>query len=80
MKSLKPITVAKNRASDHNLPIAEGERRQLRGLMGSLAWPSNQAAPRLHCSVSLGQGTINEGSTAKVRARCFPGYATTRAK
>eukprot|EP00959_Pyramimonas_sp_CCMP1952_P452637 9466926-Pyramimonas_sp.AAC.1 len=33
--------------------------------MGSLAWPSNQAAPHLQCSVSLGQGTINEGSTVK---------------
>eukprot|EP00959_Pyramimonas_sp_CCMP1952_P125623 2626692-Pyramimonas_sp.AAC.1 len=33
--------------------------------MGSLAWPSNQAAPRLQCSCSLGQGAINEGSTAK---------------
>eukprot|EP00959_Pyramimonas_sp_CCMP1952_P291731 6102080-Pyramimonas_sp.AAC.1 len=33
--------------------------------MGSLAWPSNQAAPHLQCCVSLGQGTINEGSTAQ---------------
>eukprot|EP00959_Pyramimonas_sp_CCMP1952_P289670 6058256-Pyramimonas_sp.AAC.1 len=33
--------------------------------MGSLAWPSNQAAPHLQCSVSLGQGRINEGSTVQ---------------
>ena len=33
--------------------------------MGSLAWSSNQAAPRLQCSVSLGQGTINENSTVQ---------------
>eukprot|EP00959_Pyramimonas_sp_CCMP1952_P234411 4898094-Pyramimonas_sp.AAC.1 len=55
IKALKQITMTQSRASDHKLAITEGERRQLRGLMGSLAWPSNQAAPHLQCSVSLGQ-------------------------
>eukprot|EP00959_Pyramimonas_sp_CCMP1952_P039203 820639-Pyramimonas_sp.AAC.1 len=57
--------MTKSRASDHKLAITEGERRQLRGLMGSLVWPSNQAAPHLQCSVSLGQGSINESSTVQ---------------
>eukprot|EP00959_Pyramimonas_sp_CCMP1952_P405472 8498153-Pyramimonas_sp.AAC.1 len=65
IKALKPIPMTKSRASDHKLAITEGERRQLRGFMGSLAWPSNQAAPHLQRSVSLGQGSINAGSTVQ---------------
>ena len=47
------------------MAIAEGKRRQLRGLMGSLAWPSRRAAPRLQRSVSLGQGAISNDATAR---------------
>ncbi len=64
IKKLKPITIDKSRTPDQSITIAE--RRQLKGLLGSLAWPANQTSPHLQCSVSILQGST--GDYAKVSA------------
>jgi hypothetical protein len=63
-RKLKPITIEKSRNAKD--PITIHERKSLKGLLGSLAWPSNQTSPHLQCSVSLLQGQSGEGATVEV--------------
>jgi hypothetical protein len=66
IKGIKPITIEKSRAKEPTAPVTQAERRQLRGLLGAMAWPTNQAAPHGQCSVSLLQG-MNEPTVATLQ-------------
>ncbi|CAK0823386.1 unnamed protein product, partial [Prorocentrum cordatum] len=54
-KNLKPITIDQN-SSDNTREFTIKEKRQLRGLLGALQWPSSQDCPHLSASVSIHQG------------------------
>ena len=61
VKKLKPITVEKHRAGQ-DLPVTEGERTQLRALLGALQWPSTQTSPHLQSQVSMLSGEITKAT------------------
>eukprot|EP00435_Cladocopium_sp_Y103_P035989 s155_g9.t1 len=47
-----------------NVPVTEGERTALRGLLGALQWPSTQTCPWLQVSVSMLAGAVSTATTA----------------
>ena len=63
IKKVKPITLHKGRSPEDEMN--DQDRSQLRGLLGSLQWPSVQSAPFLQCSTSLISG---RQKTGKLRA------------
>ena len=66
INNTKPITLQKDRAKETTSPVTAAEHRQLRGLLGAMAWPSAQAAPHGRCSVSLLQG-ISQPTVATIQ-------------
>ena len=56
LHKLTPITLTKDRLKDPSQPVTAAEHRQLRGLLGGMAWPSTQTCPHAQCTVSLLQG------------------------
>ena len=61
-KKQKPITVVKER-QNQDLPVTEGERSALRGLLGALQWPSTQTTPWLQAAVSMMAGNVTKATT-----------------
>ena len=64
VSKVKPITIDKARKAMSQDLCDERECRQLRALVGALAWPANQCLPQLGASVSMLQGAL---SGAKVQ-------------
>ena len=60
MKKVHPVTVDRKR--DLHEPLRESEVTQLRGLLGSLQWPSVQSSPHLQCSTSLLAGQVGRAT------------------
>ena len=60
LKKVKPVSYGKHRTAQD--PLTEGEVSRLRGLLGSLQWPSVQSSPHLQYSTSLLSGQVNRGS------------------
>ncbi|CAK0884931.1 unnamed protein product, partial [Prorocentrum cordatum] len=56
-KNVKPITIDQ-KSSDNTRGLTIKEKRQLRGLLGALQWPSSQACPRLSASASIHRGQL----------------------
>ena len=46
VKSVKPISIAKHRKTMSDDPCNEVEKKQLRALIGAVAWPANQCLPQ----------------------------------
>ena len=59
VQKVKPITLEKSRKTMVNDPCDEREQRQLRALVGALAWPAHQCLPQLCASVSLLQAATS---------------------
>ena len=66
INNTKPITLHKDRAKETTSTVTAAEHRQLRGLLGAMAWSSAQAAPHGRCSVSLLQG-ISQPTVATIQ-------------
>ena len=64
MTKVKPISIEKSRKAMSQEMCTETECRQLRALVGALAWPATQCVPQLSAAVSLLQGAL---SSAKVQ-------------
>ena len=60
IQKVKPITLEKARKTMIDDLCDERERRQLRALIGALAWPANQCVPQLSASMSLLQAAANK--------------------
>ena len=60
IQKVKPITLEKARKTMVDDLCDEREHRQLRALIGALAWPANQCVPQLSASVSLLQAAANK--------------------
>ena len=65
-KNLKPITIDQ-KSSDNARELTITEKRQLRGLLGVLQWPSSQACPHLSASVSIHQGQLPTATVATAK-------------
>ena len=59
----KPISFPKER-HQKVLPVTEGDRTALIGLLGGLQWPATQTAPWLRASVSLMAGSVTTATTS----------------
>ncbi len=58
VKSVKPISIAKHRKTMSEDPCNENEKKQLRALIGAVAWPANQCLPQASASTSLLQASM----------------------
>ena len=66
VKSVKPISMAKHRKTMSDDPCSEVEKRQLRALIGAVAWPVNQCLPQASASTSLLQASMASPSVKDV--------------
>ena len=67
MEKVHPITYDKKKPMTQ--PLSDRETTQLRGLLGSLQWPSAQTSPHLQCSTSLLAGQVTS-ATLQTVAEC----------
>lgn len=58
VKSVKPISIAKHRKTMSDDPCNEVEKKQLRALIGAVAWPANQCLPQASATTSLLQASM----------------------
>ena len=58
IKRVKPISIAKHRKTMSEDPCNESEKKQLRALIGAVAWPANQCLPQASASTSLLQASM----------------------
>ena len=59
IKRLKPISIAKHRETMSEDPCNEPEKKQVRALIGAVAWPANQCFPQASASTSLLQASMS---------------------
>eukprot|EP00435_Cladocopium_sp_Y103_P051424 s692_g16.t1 len=60
VKKILPLSIEKSRKTMAEDPCAEKEHRNLRALVGALAWPSNQCLPQISASVSILQAHVSK--------------------
>ena len=65
LKKVKPIALHRGRGPEDYMTPAE--TTQLRGLLGSLQWPSVQSQPHLQCSTSLLAGQLSAGLVKSIQ-------------
>ena len=58
VKKVKPISIAKHRKTMSDDPCNDVEKKQLRALIGAVAWPANQCLPQASASTSLLQASM----------------------
>ena len=58
VKSIKPRSIAKHRKTMSDDPCHESVKKQLRALIGAVAWPANQCLPQASASTSLLQASM----------------------
>ena len=63
---IKPISLEKPRKTMSQDPCNQKEHKQLRALIGALAWPSNQCMPQLSASISLLQAHANSPTVGNI--------------
>ena len=59
LRKIKPIQIDSTRAADPTLPVTEGERSQLRTVIGALQWAATQTSPHIQTYTSLIAGEIS---------------------
>ena len=65
LHKVKPISLQRDRGPDDYM--TPSETTQLRGLLGSLQWPSVQSQPHLQCSTSLLAGQVSAGLVKSIQ-------------
>ena len=65
LKKVKPIPLHRGRGPEDYMTPAK--ITQLRGLLGSLQWPSAQSQPHLQCSTSLLDGQLSAGLVKSIQ-------------
>ena len=59
IKRVKPVSIAKHRETKSEDPCNEPEKKQVRALIGAVAWPANQCLPQASASTSLLQASLS---------------------
>ena len=59
VKKIKPLTIDKSRKTLSGEPCTEVEKRQLRAIVGAMAWPANQCLPQIAATCSLLQAAVS---------------------
>ena len=63
---LKPLNIEKARKAQPNDKATPKKQSQLKGLLGGLAWPTNQTQPHLAASVSLAQAASASATVSEL--------------
>ncbi|CAE7901478.1 GIP [Symbiodinium sp. KB8] len=68
LAKLKPITLDKGRLANHDSPVTDKERTQLRALLGALQWAATQTSPHLQAMTSMLAGEVPKATIATILA------------
>ena len=68
LAKLKPITLDKGRMANHDSPVTDKERTQLRALLGALQWAATQTSPHLQAMTSMLAGEVPKATIATILA------------
>ena len=58
VKKVKPISIDKSRKTMSGSPCTTVEQKQLRAIVGAMAWPANQCLPQISATCSLLQASV----------------------
>ena len=58
VRKVKPLTIDKNRKTMSGDPCTANAQRQLRAIVGAMAWPANQCLPQTSATCSLLQASV----------------------